>query len=99
MLSQRARPRPLSIPHRKHGKLDSPPCLIGGTLSPDIKPNTPPCFPKANSTSGVSKIGKYLLFSTAEKEGTCKAFNVENNEECVCKVSLCDYYKYLALEH
>ena len=67
---------------------DPPSSLVGGTLSPDLQPNTPPTFPQHDSVQ-VSKIGKYLLLDGLDMTGSIQMFHAvhtENEQEFVCKV-------------
>lgn len=90
MNTHRSRLRPLFIPQRKYAELNSSPSITGGSLSPDLQPNTPPSFPNQNDLqSPVQKIGNYLLYEQVDTNGSIKihkALNCDTQEDCICKV-------------
>lgn len=84
------------LPDRKHAELihDTSP-LLGGSLSPDLQPNTPPTFPQP-VCQDCFKIGKYLLVQPLDKVGSTqiyKAFHCDTEEEFICKIFPKDKYK------
>ena len=84
--------RPLTIPQRKSTVFNETPTgpPIGGTLSPDLQPNTPPTFPKGDQHPSITKIGDYLLLDRLEAFSNVvvyKAVHVISQQHYTCKVS------------
>lgn len=97
MPTQRAPLPRIQIPDRKNVKIDtSSPSVTGGTLSPDLSPNTPPVFPQNGPLSspdgkGASKIDQYILAAHEDTQGHVKiykAFHEKTHEEFMCKVRI-----------
>jgi tribbles-like protein len=82
-------------------EFESPPCIgkagLGGTLSPDLQPSTPPTFPPpASQAQRVCSIGKYLLLKEIEAAGVVhvhKAIHFDTQEEYTCKVIPINKYR------
>ena len=99
---QRGRARlSVQIPDRKYVDFDQPPCLTGGTLSPDLQPSTPPTYPRADnhtdnslhasvqSVPQATQIGEYVLVQQTDNVGDIqvfRAFHCDSQEEFLCKV-------------
>jgi len=68
-------------------------------LSPDLQPNTPPCFPvEEDCTTKVLSIGRFLLYDQLGLESngliaTYKALHCDTQQECICKVIPIDKYR------
>lgn len=82
--------------------LEPPPNLTKksvGHLSPDLQPNTPPCFPVEDSSSSrVLVIGRYLLLEQLGLESngsiaTYKAVHCDTRLECIAKVVPIEKYR------
>jgi len=95
MSTQRARPCPLIIPQRnKHVELDSPPEGKGGSLTPDLQPNTPPSL--VDNAPQISAIGQYVLLEKLESSGNVqiqRSVHRNTQEEYICKVIPIDKYR------
>src|ERR1700761_5326826 len=67
--------------------------VVEGTLSPNLQPTTPPALLPQCSAGPVvttpSRVGDYILLETIDASSVihiCKAINMNNQEECICKV-------------
>lgn len=96
MSVRRSRLRPLYIPQRKHVDFEPSPHL-GGNLSPDLQPNTPPTFSRnaeePKPEQPISRIGQYLLLEQLDTAGTFKAVHTCSDEQFICKVIPLDKYR------
>eukprot|EP00918_Siedleckia_nematoides_P083676 GHVU01183430.1.p1 GENE.GHVU01183430.1~~GHVU01183430.1.p1 ORF type:complete len:341 (-),score=15.66 GHVU01183430.1:2122-3144(-) len=99
MQAPRSRLRPLHIPRNKHVSFDSPPAaLAGGSLSPDLGPNTPPTFPPRDQGPKVLQIGAYLLLDRVDTNSTVpchEAYHTQSQHKYLCKVVPLDKYRDL----
>jgi len=104
--SRRGLLRPLNIPPRqKDVEFGKPPSsVIGGTLSPDLSPNTPPTFPRGADSPlcpRITKIGRYLLLEILETRGSIQVYHAVHattEEHVVCKVRKHQYFIYFLLK-
>jgi len=95
MNTQRARLRPLHIPQRKQCVFDPSPDLIGGSLTPDLQPSTPPSLPD-KEPKPICEIGRYILLEQKEVTGKVevqRAIHRDTQEEFICKVVPLDTYR------
>ena len=89
----------LRIPQRKSTGFNEPSPAsgpLGGYLTPDLQPNTPPTFPNALQQPSVSKIGEYLLLERVEAGVNLvvyKAIHIVTEQHYTCKVTI--NYNYL----
>lgn len=96
MTTSRQRLRPLYIPQRKHADFEPPPqTLTGGSLSPDLQPNTPPTFPQSADPQ-VARIGRYILLDRVDALPNLhiyKAIHCDTQERFTCKVIPLERYR------
>jgi len=95
MSTQRNRPGPLLIPPRnKHVEFEQHNVASsGGSLTPDLQPNTPPTLV---NNAQISSIGQYLLIDKMEPCGNIqsqRAIHRCTQEEFVCKIIPVDRYR------
>lgn len=88
-LRGRTRPKPIVIPPRKHVESTIVSPVSGGSLSPDLQPNSPPVFCSDGQAEkySVSKIGNYLLTEPLDGENVYQAVHIVTQEKYICKVS------------
>lgn len=64
------------------------PGTVGGCLSPNLQPATPPTFPNSKEPLTATKVAdKYLLLNRLEGSILRRCIHIESQQEYVCKVS------------
>ncbi|XP_076361728.1 tribbles homolog 2-like [Tachypleus tridentatus] len=70
---------------------------VGGSLSPNLQPPTPPVYPDTNEPFTTCRIGYYLLLGQQEGSTFYRCIHIQTQEEFICKVISRDKYeKYVA---
>lgn len=75
------------LKQQQQQNFDKPPDLkVGGTLTPDLQPSSPPSFPK--QPFPVCTVGRYLLFDQLDvgHHHLYKCVNIDTQEELTCKI-------------
>lgn len=67
---------------------ETKPGTVGGCLSPNLQPATPPTFPNSKEPLTATKVAdKYLLLNRLEGSILRRCIHIESQQEYVCKVS------------